>query len=193
MGFSKDFHKSQYVSFIITLMTNPWLLVALFIFHDGEEVLFLPRWVENNAALFDSLEKRLPTSGRILSLLRSNNQKQFSFSVLLLLLLLSLISGAAAAFPSTGWVQNIFIGSVVIFTSHLVIHVAQCVFAQRIIPGAITSVIVFVPSLYLWLNYLQVIDMSFGKSLLIALLGAVIFLPLFPLVLKLGHRIGQSG
>jgi len=174
-------------------MTNPWLLVALFIFHDGEEVLFLPRWVENNAAFFDSLEKRLPALGRLLSLLRSNNQKQFSISVLLLVLLLSLISGAAAAFPSTGWVQNTFIASVVIFTIHLVIHVAQSIFVRKIVPGAVTSVIVFVPSLYLWLNYLHVINMSFGNSLLIALLGAAIFLPLFPLILKFGHRIGQSG
>lgn len=173
-------------------MTNPWLLVALFIFHDGEEVLFLPRWVENNAAFFDNLDKRLPAMNKLLGLLRSNNQKQFSISVLLLLLLLSLISGAATAFPSTGWIQNIFIGSVAIFTIHLVIHVAQSIFVRKIVPGAITSVIVFVPSLYLWLSYLQVINMSFGNSLLIALLGAVIFIPLFPLVLLFGHRIGQS-
>jgi hypothetical protein len=173
-------------------MTNPWLLVALFIFHDGEEVLFLPRWVENNASLFDKLEKQLPAMRKLLGLLRGSSQKQFSLSVLLILLILSLISGAAAAFPSTGWVQNIFIGSVVIFTAHLVIHVAQSIFVQKIVPGAITSVIVFVPSGYLWLNYLQVINMSIGYSLLIALLGTVIFMPLFPLVLMFGRRFGQS-
>jgi hypothetical protein len=169
------------------------MLVVLFLLHDGEEVLFLPRWVENNAVLFDDLEKRLPAIGKLLGLLRSSNQKQFSYSVLLIMLLLSLISGAAAAFPSTGWVQNIFIASVVIFTVHLVIHVAQIFFVRKIVPGAITSVIVFVPSLYLWLNYLHEINMSFGNSLLIALLVAAIFLPLFPLVLMFGHRVGQSG
>jgi hypothetical protein len=173
-------------------MAISWLLVGLFVFHDGEEVLFLPAWVEKNKAVFDVLENRLPYLRHLFGLLRNNNQKQFSLSVLLLLLLLSLITGAAALFPSVVWIQNTLISATMIFTLHLIMHVLQSIFIKKIVPGAITSVLVFPASLYLWLHLLEAAKMSLGYSLMIGAIGGVILIPLFPLILKFGNFAGRS-
>ncbi|HEX7557313.1 MAG TPA: HXXEE domain-containing protein, partial [Leptolinea sp.] len=168
------------------------MLIGLFIIHDGEEILFLPNWFFKNHASFDALAKRLPLIKQALRLLQANNQKQFAGSVLLLLLLLCIITGMAVLYPTVGWVQNIYTGAVVIFTLHLIIHIMQCFIFRKVVPGAATSVLVFVPSLYLWLHQLNVLKMSFGFSLWIALIGIIIFLPFFPLVLLFGHWAGRS-
>lgn len=173
-------------------MLISWLLVALFVFHDGEEVLFLPAWVEKNAPVFDNLEIRQPRIRPLLQLLRNNNQRQFTISVFVLVLILCLIAWAAASYPSVVWIQNVFIGSTVIFTLHLIGHVLQSVFIKKVIPGAITSVIVFPASLYLWLHVLDIVKMSLGYSLFIALIGTVLFIPLFPLILVFGHWAGRT-
>ncbi len=193
MIFSIDFYKlKDKLKAIIPLMIIPWLLVALFVIHDGEEVLYLPKWVEKNNKLFDNLENRLPQMQRLLRLLRNNNQRQFTISVLVILLILCLIAWSAATFPSIVWIQNIFIGGTVIFTVHLIGHVLQSIYIKKIVPGAITSVIVFPASIYLWLHMLDVTKMTLGYSLFMAIIGAVLFCPLFPLILKFGHWAGQT-
>jgi hypothetical protein len=177
---------------IIPLMMNPWLLVVLFVLHDGEEVLFLPHWVERNSTTFDELETRFPILQKILPLLRGSDQKQFSFSVLLLAVTLALICGLAAWFPLTVWIQNIFLASLVIFTAHLLIHIGQCFLLRKIIPGALTSLLVFIPSIFLWQHQMSVMNVSFGTSLVYGFIGAIFFLPLFPLILKFGRWAGRS-
>jgi hypothetical protein len=177
---------------IIPLMSITWLLVVLFVFHDGEEILYLPSWVERNQPVFNNLEARFPIIQRPLSMLRGSNQKQFAISVLVILLVLSLISGAAAFFPSTIWIQYVFISTTVIFTLHLFIHILQSVFIKKIVPGAITSLIVLPAAFYLWLNLLDTAKMTFGYSLFLGLIGTIFFLPVFPLILMFGNWAGRS-
>jgi hypothetical protein len=174
-------------------MMNPWLLVILFIFHDGEEVLFLSKWVEKNSATFDEIERRFPKLKKVLALLRNNSQKQFSISVLLLLLILVIICGSAALFQQAAWIQNVFLSSLVIFTAHLFVHVGQSFLMRKVVPGAITSVLVFVPAMFLWFHQLVVMNLSFTTSLLFGLVGVILFAPLFPLILKFGHLVGKMG
>lgn len=173
-------------------MISPWILLVLFIIHDGEEVLYLPKWVVDNAPALDALEKRFPLLQKLLPLLRQNNQKQFSLSVLLIAAILGSICAAAAFFPSTGWIQNIFLGAVVIFTVHLIGHIMQSIALKQVVPGAITSVLVFFPSVLLWQRQLDIVRVNLGYSLLISLSGAVILSPVFPLILKFGHWAGQT-
>lgn len=168
-------------------MNSPWLLVALFIFHDGEEVLFLPTWVQKNAVLFDELESKLPFLKRSLHLLRHHNQKQFNISVLLELAVLSFFSAAAVLFPQITWIRIAFISVLVLFTLHLVIHVVQSLFIHKVVPGTITSILVFLPSLILWKNQIQSAGITWGLSMFYGLIVAILFIPLFPVILKIGH------
>jgi hypothetical protein len=99
------------------------------------------------AVLFDELESKLPFLKRSLHLLRHHNQKQFNISVLLELAVLSFFSAAAVLFPQITWIRIAFISVLVLFTLHLVFHVVQSLFIHKVVPGTITSILVFLPSL----------------------------------------------
>ena len=139
----------------------PWLLVLVFIIHDGEEVIFLPRWVQNNSSLFDAMEMRFSVLRKPLRLLRENNQQQFVISVLFLLFVITLFTGLVVFFPDIIFFQYLFIGFTAVFTLHLLVHIIQSVFLRRIVPGTITSILVFPPSLYLWLHQIQAAHLTF--------------------------------
>lgn len=166
---------------------TPLLLIVLFILHDGEEVLYLPGWVKQNSAVFDVIQVRYPITRKILPLLLSSNQKQFSMSVLLLLVLISIISTLAVIFPRDVRIQGVFIGAIILYTLHLFVHFAQSLFLRCIIPGTITSLIILIPSALLWLYQLNVMNITFQHSLLLGLIGLAILIPAFPLVMKFGR------
>jgi hypothetical protein len=172
-------------------MVYPWWLVILFIIHDGEEVIFLPSWVRTNAEVFTGIEKRLPWTGRLLHLIHSSDQKQFGISVFILLILLCAICGLAAAFPEIIWIQDVFLGSVIIYTIHLVIHALQSLYIGKAVPGVISSVAIFIPMVILWQNTINSRNISFIGSLLYGFIAVLVFLPAFPLILKLGQWLGK--
>jgi hypothetical protein len=58
---------------------------------------------------------------------------------------LYLIYGFIAASPGVGWIQDIFHGSLIVYTIHLIIHGIQSLYFRQVTPGVITSVIVFGP------------------------------------------------
>lgn len=172
-------------------MANPWWLVIFFIIHDGEEALFLPPWVEKNTEIFTGIKKRFPRISGILNLLLSSDHRQFVFSVIILLVILCLICGLAAAYPAVGWIQDVFLSSLIVYTAHLIIHVFQSLFIRQAIPGVISSVVIFIPLLILWLNTINSRNMSLTHSLPIGLIGALILIPFFPLLMKFGQWLGK--
>jgi len=172
-------------------MVYPWWLVIMFIIHDGEEVLFLPSWVRKNSEVYTGIEIHLPWTGRLLRLLHSSDQKKFGIFVFILLALLCAICGLAAAFPAIIWIQDVFLGSVIIYTIHLIIHTLQSLYIRQSVPGVISSVVIFVPMIFLWLYTINSRNIPFIGSLLYGFIAALVFLPVFPLILKLGQWFGK--
>jgi hypothetical protein len=170
----------------------PWLLVLVFIIHDGEEAIFLPRWVQNNSSLFDAMEMRFSFIRKPLRLLRENNQQQFVISVLFLLFVITLFTGLVVFFSDIIFFQYLFIGITAVFTLHLLVHIFQSVFLRRIVPGTITSILVFPPSLYLWLHQIQAAHLTFLQSLLVVLASVLLFLPVFIFALRFGNWTGRK-
>lgn len=173
-------------------MVNPWWLVILFIIHDGEEALFLPPWVKKNTEIFTEFKKRYPRIAGILNLLLSSDHRQFVISVIILLIFLCLICGLAAAYPAVGWIQSVFLGSLIVYTLHLIIHVFQSLYIHQAIPGVISSVIVFIPLIFLWLNTISSRNVPLTNSLLYGLIFALVLFPFFPLIMKLGQWVGKQ-
>lgn len=165
----------------------PWLLVLIFIVHDGEEVLFLPSWVQRNSSIFDDLERHYPIIRRTLCLLRENNQRQFTFSVLFLLCMITASTGSFVYQPDNPVFQFIFIGFTGVFTLHLLVHVLQSIAIRRIIPGTYTSILVFPLSIYLWQQQVDATQTTPGQSLMAVLMSMAVS----PLVLVLALRFGQ--
>jgi hypothetical protein len=192
-GCSKHFlqedtpRKGQFSTMIL-----PWLLVLVFIIHDGEEVLLLPRWVQRNSSLFEKLEDRYPSIRRFIHLLRENNQRQFTISVLFLLCVIATSTWMLVLQPSTFVFQFVFIGITSVFTLHLLVHIFQSIIIRRIVPGTITSVLVFLPSLFLWKNQVIISNLTPIQSLLIVLASLVTFLPVFVFALRFGNWAGKS-
>lgn len=170
----------------------PWLLVLVFIIHDGEEAIFLPRWVQKNPSLFDALEIRFPIIRRPLRLLRDNNQRQFVFSVLVLLCIITLFTCCIFLYPDSIAFQYIFIGISAVFTLHLLVHIIQSLFLRKIVPGTITSILVFLPSQYLWQHLVQTAQLTFIQSSLLVMASVIFFLPVFVFALRLGNWAGRK-
>lgn len=167
----------------------PIILIILFILHDGEEVLFLPGWVQNNMEVFDAIQSRFSFTRKILPILTASNQKQFSMSVLLLLGLVAIISVLAVIFPFDPRIQGGYLGALVVYSLHLFIHFAQSIFLRRIIPGTITSLVILVPSMLLWLYQVKRMSITFAQSLIFGLIGFAVLMAIFPLVMKFGRWI----
>ncbi len=170
----------------------PLILIILFILHDGEEALFLPDWVKQNAPVFETLQRNHPFTRKILPMLLSSNPKQFSMSVLLLLVLISIVSLLAVIFPREPFIQGVYLGAVIVYTLHLFVHFAQSLFLRRVIPGTVTSLIILIPSMMLWFIQINIMGITFLHSLVYGLIGLAILLPTFPMVMKFGRWIVRT-
>lgn len=106
-----------------------WLLPAVFMIHDFEEIVMMRAWVQRNRA---QLSRRLP---RFLPHFESLSTASFALAVAEEFLLLVLITVLAV---ELGWVL-LWMCTLLAFGVHLVVHVGQWLAFRRYVPTVITS------------------------------------------------------
>jgi hypothetical protein len=176
----------------IAQLAIPWLLVIVFIIHDGEEVLALPKWVKQNQPLFEDLEVRFPMLQKTIQFARENDQQQFTLSVTFLLVMMITVTTMITFEPGNNRFQSIFIGITEIYTLHYFIHFFQSIFICKIVPGTISAILVFPISLFLWQYQIRVMGMNPGQSTLAFFDGLAVFLAVFILANGIGHLVKRS-
>ena len=126
-----------------------WIFPILFIFHDMEEVIWLPGFIEKNR---EDIVKRYPISEKLLSAYKKGmTTEAFALAVYEELIILIAIS-ALVEITKTQWAMGIWYGGLIGFTVHLVIHIIQSIAIKRYIPSLITSIITLPPSLLLLIH-----------------------------------------
>ena len=156
-----------------------WIFPVLFIFHDMEEVIWLPGFIEKNR---QDIIKRYPIAEKLLSAYKMGmSTEAFALAVYEELIVLVAIC-ALVEITKSEWAMGIFYGGLIGFTVHLVIHILQSIAIKRYIPSLITSILTLPPSIMLLMHT----KWDMGIS---AIAGAIIGIAGVAANLKLAHML----
>lgn len=120
-----------------------WLFPILFMIHDFEEIIFMRAWFMKNKSYLSSRFPKL--SKKIVPHFENMTTSAFALGVAEEFILISIITYAAYL---TNW-YDLWIGTFVAFTLHLIIHCIQALIIRKYVPVIVTSVICLPISLYI--------------------------------------------
>ena len=112
-----------------------WLLPAVFMVHDFEEIIFMKAWLNRNAS---RLRTRFPRiASRIIPHLESLSTEAFALCVAEEFILLCL---AVLLMAENGW-YSAFAGLVLAYGAHLIVHLVQALAFRSYIPAVLMSLL----------------------------------------------------
>ncbi|MBI3170603.1 MAG: HXXEE domain-containing protein [Chloroflexi bacterium] len=118
----------------MTLDTLLWLLPAVFMFHDFEEIIMVRPWLQKNTPL---LRERFPKlAERVLPQLESLSTSAFALAVAEEFILLTALTLAAVEFK----LYAMWTGAMLGFFFHLLVHLGQFLAFRKYIPAVLTSI-----------------------------------------------------
>jgi hypothetical protein len=119
---------------LLKIETLMWLLPIFFMIHDFEEIIMMKPWLEKNAAV---IQKRFPRlAAGLLPRLQRLSPAAYTFIVAQLFLSLSFITFVSVEFSLYG----VWLGFLLVFLLHLLIHIAQYVIFRGYVPVIFTSI-----------------------------------------------------
>lgn len=140
-----------------------WTFPILFIFHDMEEIIGFGLWLTKNREFLDNKYPKI-----------SNTYKPYStegmavavMEELVLCLVICLIS------RFTGF-YGLWIGAIMAYTVHLVIHIGQSIMIRKYIPALITSLICLPISIWVIACSITLLSYSVSNVIVYSLIGIV--------------------
>ena len=127
-----------------------WLFPILFMFHDFEEIIFMRAWISKNRSFLSDRFPRL--SKKLLPHFDSITTSAFALGVAEEFILISVITVVSYI---TNW-YDLWIGSFIAFTLHLIIHCVQALIVRKYIPCIVTSVICLPICMYMINQIIQI-------------------------------------
>lgn len=123
-----------------TMNALAWLLPVLFMFHDFEEIILIRPWLVRNKEYIEKAHaenKRVPFDFFV-------STGSASLCIYEEFIILSAATLLSCIFNN----YIVWYGLFVAFTIHLVIHLLFVATQHRYVPGAMTSALVLIPSIY---------------------------------------------
>ena len=160
----------------MTIDTYIWLFPTLFMFHDMEEIIGLRRWLIRNESI---LAKRFPKIAQVYTNFTTEGFAVAVFEELCICILFCLLASLAGLFFKWMW-----LGALIAYTLHLVVHVVQAILFRGYIPALATSLICLPISL--WIIY------SCWPILMVSPAQSIVAVPLGILLTALNLRFAQS-
>ena len=156
-----------------------WIFPVLFIFHDMEEIIWLPGFIKKNR---EDIIKQYPIAETLLSVYKKGMTTQaFALAVYEELIVLMAIC-ALVELTKAELAMGIWYGALIGFTVHLMIHILQSIAIKRYIPSLITSILTLPPSIMLLVHTKW--DMNVP-----AIIGTIIGIAGVAANLKLAHML----
>lgn len=122
-----------------------WLFPLLFIIHDMEEIVGMRFFWEKNGILLKEKYPRIATA-----LFKDFSTECFALAVYEELLVCTFLTFLAVLRPIAIF-KGLWIGALLGFDLHLIVHLGQFALLRKYIPAVVTSVLCLVPSsLLLW-------------------------------------------
>ncbi len=129
-----------------------WIFPVLFIFHDMEEIILLPGFMNKNR---EEIIKRYPIAEKPLSVYKKGmTSEAFAIAVYEELIILIAVC-ALAELTEAQWTTGIWYGGLIGFTVHLIVHILQALAIKKYIPSLLTSILVLPPSIILLIRTKQ--------------------------------------
>jgi len=127
-----------------------WLFPILFMFHDFEEIIFMRAWINKNRSYICERFPRL--SKKLLPHFEHMTTSAFALGVAEEFILISIITIVSYM---TNW-YDLWIGSFIAFTLHLLIHCFQVLIVRKYIPVIVTSIICLPICIYIIMQIIQI-------------------------------------
>lgn len=165
-----------------------WLLPAVFVIHDGEELLTMPRWVATHRPELDRLAG---LGGAAAEMVRSlpTTTTQTAVAVGLILLLFVVVTACASASRRRGFWLYSYACLLGVFSLHVFTHVAQALLFGGYVPGLVGAVVVIVPgALYIYKRLFEADLLTPKSAAVTALFGLALFIP----GVLLAHQVGRA-
>jgi len=141
------------------MLMSYWILPLIFIFHDFEEMIFVPIWKKQQADLMSQMKK--PFFGR------TRGGSSFDVGVLIIFTMLVIVSGISFITDN----PNLYVAGLVAYGIHFWLHVKMCLQVHRYVPGIVTATLE--TPLMIWIVAQYV---SLGKLNLIGFISYLIIL-----------------
>lgn len=152
-----------------------WLFPVIFMFHEMEEICGFGIWLNKNMSM---LEKRFPSIAKEYSDYSNEGFAVAVFEELILLLTICIISICTDFYC-------LWLGGLIAFTFHLVVHIIQSVVIRKYIPALVTSILALPPSLLLLVKSIKIIEFSTSLIIVLSIVGIVIVF----VNLKIAHML----
>ena len=166
-----------------------WIFPILFIFHDMEEVIWLPGFIKKNR---EDIIKRYPIAEKLLSVYKKGmTTEAFALAVYEELIVLMAIC-ALVELTKAELAMGLWYGALIGFTAHLVIHIFQSIAVKRYNPSLITSILTLLPSIMLLIHTKWDMSLSAIIGTIAGIAGVVANLKLAHMLMNryIGRRVG---
>jgi hypothetical protein len=167
-----------------------WLLPAVFVIHDGEELLTMPGWVAAHRPELERLAGLGETTAEMVRSLPTTTAQAAVAIGLILLLFVSVTAGASASCRRGPWLYA-YACLLGVFSLHTFTHVAQAIYFGGYVPGLFGAVTAIIPgALYVYRRLFRAGLLTPKEAALTALLGFALFIPGAMLAHQLGRALG---
>ncbi len=167
------------------LDTVMWLLPVVFILHDFEEIIMFRPWLDENQA---KLAQRFPWFEKhVLPLQGSLSTSGFAFGVMIIFLSLSIATFLAVEKSF----YSLWMGILLVFFLHLIIHIIQFLVMRRYVPVIISSLLASGYCVYVLLSWQHYAVFHLGSSLVWAAVVLLLTVVLVPGALVLGSKMDR--
>ena len=165
-----------------------WLLPLVFVVHDGEEILTMPRWIAGHRPLLEQIARTSPAARRVVANLPTTTREvAIAVAVELAVFLLATILIARESRP--GFAVYFYAAVLGVYTLHSLTHCGQTFLLRAYTPGVVTAVLL-VPTvgLFIYRRLFQAGLLTRRSALLSAAAGVAGMVPL----LLAAHFVGRT-
>lgn len=166
----------------MTLETLLWLLPAVFMFHDFEEIIMVRPWMQKNAPLLRSRFPKLVE--RVLPHAEKLSASGFALAVAEEFIILTVLTYATVEYQLYAMWTGMMLG----FFVHLFAHVGQFLILKKYTPGVLTSMPVGIYCIYA-LRVMKTTGLAVWNEVLLWLVVALVILIIN---LLFAHRLGAK-
>lgn len=165
-----------------------WLLPAVFVIHDGEELLTMPRWVASHRGELDRLADLGDAAAEMVRSLPTTTA-QIAPAIGLILLLFLVVTAAASIACRRGFWLYVYACLLGALTLHVFTHIAQALLFCGYVPGLVGAVGAIIPgAIYIYRRLFRAGLLTPKSAVVTALLGLALFIP----GVLLAHQVGRA-
>lgn len=165
-----------------------WLLPAVFVVHDGEELLTMPGWVASHRRELDQLASLGGWAAEMVGSLPTS-AAQFAVAVGVILLLLVTATAGASMTRRRGFWLYAYAAFLGVLFLHVFTHIAQAFLFGGYVPGLVGAVVAIIPAaLYIYGRLFRAGLLTAKSAAATALLGLALFVP----GVMLAHQVGRA-